>query len=188
MGIAFADGHVAFGRPVRSGYAIVDVHESLAESEVRIAPFQDSYKAGSDGLGPLLVSDISAYTRNSVPYDADHLPIGYDIGSGAFEFFAPYKAGFHVRIGSDFAVTAVGTLLDSDGKLVVLQAGTISTSIYPDKRIIVFTNAEGNFTAPGLKPGDWNIAMNEEPIKNYLLRIPENAGAYAELGSLHPKD
>ena len=185
-GFAFADGHVAFGRPVRGGYAIVDVHKSLNESTVRMAPFQNGYKVGSDGLGPLLFSDISAYTRTSIPYDADNLPTGYDIGSGAFEFFAPYKAGFNVLVGSEFSVTAVGTLLDTEGKPVSLQAGTVSNSTYPDKQIVVFTNAEGSFTVAGLKAGEWNMTMNDIAT-SYLLRISEEAGAYVELGNIQPK-
>lgn len=187
IGFAFADDHIAFGRPVRGGYAIVDVHRSLDESTIRMAPFQDAYKAGSDGLGPILFSDISAYSRTSIPYDADNLPVGYDIGSGAFEFFAPYKAGFNVLIGSDFAVTAVGTLLDGDGKPLPLQAGTASASAYPDKHIVVFTNADGGFTVPGLKAGEWNIAMNGAPAKHYILNIRDDAGAYIDLGNLHPQ-
>jgi outer membrane usher protein len=186
VGFAFADGQVAFGRPVRGGYAIVDVHKSLEESKIRIAPFQDAYRAGSDGLGPLLISDISAYTRTSLPYDADNLPDGYDIGSGAFEFFAPYKAGFAVLIGSDSAVTAVGTLVDPDGKPLALQAGTVSTSAYPDKHIVIFTNAEGRFTVPGLKAGEWNIALNDIEHR-YTLRIAADTGAYVELGNLQPR-
>jgi outer membrane usher protein len=186
MGVAFADGALAFGRPVRGGYAIVDVHKSLDQNKIKIDPFEDSFKAGSDGLGPMLVSDISTYSRASLPYEVDNPPAGYDVGTGAFEFFAPYKAGYKVLIGSEFSITASGILLDAKGKPAVLQACAVTASRYPDKRIDAFTNADGVFSVPGLKDGDWQLELNDDPSVKYTLHIPEDAGALVELGTLTP--
>ena len=186
MGLAFADGALAFGRPVRGGFAIVDVHKSLDRSDIKIDPFDGSFKAGSDGWGPMLVSDISTYSRATLPYEVDNLPAGYDIGTGAFEFFAPYKAGYKLLIGSEFSLTATGTLLDAGGKPAVLQAGTVTAPRYPDKRIVAFTNADGIFSVPGLKDGDWQLELNDDPSLKYTLHIPEDAGALVELGTLTP--
>ncbi len=187
MGFAFADDKAAFGRPVHGGFAIVDRHKSLQESDIRVDPFETSYKAGSDSLGPLLISDISAYARSSLSYEVDNLPPGYDIGTGVFEFFAPYKSGHNVMIGSDFSVTAVGTLQDSEGNPVPLKAGTVSTDAYPDKRVVVFTNGDGFFSVPGLKAGDWQLELSDDKATKYVLHIPEDVGAYVELGVLAPK-
>jgi outer membrane usher protein len=187
VGLAFADGRVAVGRPVRSGFAIVDIHDSLSDSEIKIDPLGDSHKAGYDGLGPILVSDISAYSRTTLPYEVDNLPVGYDVGAGAFEFFAPYKSGYRVMIGSEFSVTAAGTLTDREGKPLPLQAGTLSSEAFPDKRIVAFTNGVGVFSAPGLRAGEWLFELNDDPSKKYVVRIPADAGSYVELGVLAPR-
>ena len=185
--VAFADDKVAFGRPVHGGFAIVDTHKSLAESEIRLDPFQDKYKAASDGLGPLLVSDIASYAPSNLSYDVEHVPVGYDLGSGSFDFIAPYKAGFNLLIGSEFSVTATGALYDEVGKPVMLTAGTISTPQYRDKKIVVFTNATGIFTAQGLKAGVWTFETNDDPVKRYVLKIPDDAVGFLDLGDLRPQ-
>ena len=186
-GIAFADGNVAFGRPVRGGFVIVTPHKSLSESTVRLGASEDQYQAASDGLGPLLVSDLSAYAPTSLSYDVDDLPPGYDLGSGTFAFLAPLKAGYGLTIGSDFAVTALGFLKDAEGKPVPLKAGTILVSEEAAKKIVTFTNAEGRFSVQGLKAGEWTLKLQDEPSLQYLLKIPADASGFVELGELQPK-
>lgn len=185
VGVGLADGKVAFGRPVRGGFVIIDTHPSLNGSAVRVDAFDDLYKAASDDLGPLLVSDISAYSPTHMTYEVDDLPAGYDVGSGVLTFAAPYKAGYAIEIGSDFPVTALGKLLDEEGKPLAMRAGTASAPAHPEKTIVFFTNASGTFTLQGLKGGDWNIVINEDP-RRFRARIPEGASGYVELGELQP--
>lgn len=186
-GIAFADDSVAFGKPVHGGFAIIKPHQSLADGDIHLDPYQDSYKASSDGLGPLLMSDISAYARTNLAYDVDNLPPGYDLGSGSFDLIAPYRAGYRLSIGSDFAVTATGALKTVEGEFVPLKSGIVSCPAYPDKKIVVFTNAAGKFAAQGLKAGDWTIETNDEPPAHYKLKIPDSAGGFVDVGDLVPQ-
>ena len=186
-GFAFADGNIAFGRPVRGGFAIVNSHKTIGEGTVRLGASEDGYQAETDGLGPLLVSDISAYAPTRLSYDVDNLPPGYDPGSGTFAFLAPLKAGYSVTVGSDFAVTAIGILKDSEDEPVPLKAGTILVSEEAAKKIVTFTNAEGRFSVQGLKAGEWVLKMHDEPSLQYLLKIPKDASGFVELGELQPK-
>ncbi|WP_125461529.1 MULTISPECIES: fimbria/pilus outer membrane usher protein [Rhodomicrobium] len=186
-GVAFADGKVAVGRPIRGAFAIVDTHPNLAASGVHVDPFQESYRASSDGLGPLVVSDITAYVPTDLAYDVDDLPVGYDLGSGAFNLFAAYKSGFALSIGSDSPVTAMGVLLDNDHKPVAFKAGFASSPVQQDKRILLFTNAAGKFSAQGLNAGDWTIEMNHDPRIRYALKIPTEATGFVDLGDLQPE-
>ena len=186
-GFAFADGDIAVGRPVRGGFAIVNSHKTIGEGTVRLGASEDGYQAETDGLGPLLVSDISAYAPTRLSYDVDNLPPGYDLGSGTFAFLAPLKAGYSVTVGSDFAVTAIGILKDAEGKPVSLKAGTILVSEEAAKKMVTFTNAEGRFSVQGLKAGEWILKLHDEPSLQYLLKIPTDASGFVELGELQPK-
>jgi outer membrane usher protein len=184
MGLGIADGKAALGRPVRGGFAIIDTHESLNESVVEVDSYDHLYKAASDELGPLLVSDISAYTPTHMTYEVENLPTGYDVGSGIMTFLAPFKAGYSVQIGSDAPVTAVGRLLDLRGEPVTMKAGTASAA---DRQIVFFTNASGNFTVLGLKGGDWMLTLNDDP-NTYRLRIPDDANGLVEVGDVRPHE
>jgi outer membrane usher protein len=186
-GIAFADGHVGVGRPIRNGFAIVDAHQSLTDSTIRVSPFQDSYRAKIDGFGPAVISEISAYTTTNLPYEIDDAPPGYDFGSGSFALIAPYKAGYHLTVGSDFAVTAMGILKNSVGEPIALKAGSVSSPAHADKKILIFTNAAGRFAAQGLKAGPWTIELNDADKTTYDVIVPEEATGLFNFGELMPK-
>ncbi len=184
--VAFADGKVAVGRPIRGAFAIIDTHESLASSDVRLDPFQDTYRATSDGWGPLIVSDIAPYAPTDLTYDVDNLPAGYDTGSGSFNLLASYKSGFALSIGSDSAVTATGILKDAENKPIAFKAGFASSSADQETKIVLFTNATGKFSAQGLKAGEWIIQLNHNPNLRYAVKIADDATGFVDLGDLQP--
>lgn len=184
--IGYADGNIAIGQPVRGGFAILSPHKSLSESQVKAGVYKDSHRAGSDGLGPLLVSDISAYTPSNLTYDVEDAPLGYDTGTGAFQFLAPYKAGYSLSVGSEFSITAMGTLLDDANEPLSLKAVLISLQGKEGKKVQSFTNKSGLFTGLGLKAGRWIITIPEKPLLAYQLDVPEDASGFYESGTLTP--
>ncbi len=184
---AFADGAYAMGRPISNGFAIVDTHHSLTDSTVNIGGSKDSKRASSDFLGPALISDVSPYSSTRISYDVDNIPTGYDLGTSAFDLFAPYKAGYRLTIGSDYTVTAFGTLVDSEGQPVTLITGTAFEEGNPNERkVTVFTNRAGRFNAQGLRPGHWIVEMATEPVTRYIVDIPKDTKGLVRLETLKP--
>ncbi len=186
-GAAFADGAFAFGRPVRNAFAIIEAHDNLDDSRIRIAPSKDTYRAQIDMFGPALIPDISAYNQASLPYDIEDAPAGYNFGTGSFSLKPSYKSGYLLRVGSDFSLSAVGMLNDRDGKPLSLKSGAITSEDFPDQSIIVFTNKSGRFSVQGLKAGEWVITMNDDEKSRYALTIAENAEGFVEVGALAPE-
>lgn len=185
--IAFAGDKLAVGAPVRgNAFAILAPHRSLGDREV-IAGNMDAVRAAADEWGNGLVSDIPAYMPSATTIDVPDLPIGYSLGSGAFETFAPYKGGYVFEVGSANSVSVYGTLVMPNGDPVALIAGFARPDSGGDKRIAVFTNAEGRFGAEGLAPGRWHIEM---PLDNatlaYVVDVPETANGLIKVGTLAP--
>ncbi len=185
--IAFADGRVAVGRPISSGFAIINPHNNLAESEVS-AGSADAKRASSGLLGPALLSDVSPYSPSRVSIDVSNLPVGYDLGSGAFDLYPGYKSGYLLTVGSDYTVTAFGTIMDAEGKPVTLLTGEAYEEGQPQgRKVTIFTNRAGKFGAQGLRPGRWVVDMATEPSKTrYVLEIPEKSVGLVKLGTLKP--
>ncbi|NJM36294.1 MAG: hypothetical protein HC850_18155 [Rhodomicrobium sp.] len=116
----------------------------------------------------------------------DDLPPGYDLGDGLFDLMPKYKSGYALKVGSDYTVTAVGTLMDAAGKPLPLLTGTASEAAHPEKTVELFTNRSGLFTAQGLSPGAWTIEVASEPRTHFVLEIPaETVGLY-RAGTLRP--
>jgi outer membrane usher protein len=177
--IAVADGHVAVGRPVSNGFAIVSPHAGLKDNMISVGKGANSYQARTDFLGPALLPSVSAYTLNRVEYDVADLPPGYDLGDGVFDLQPGHKSGYALKVGSDYTVTALGTLQDRDGAPLALLTGTAIEKGGSAKKVEIFTNREGRFSAQGLSPGDWDIEMATEPATRYSLRVPaETVGMY----------
>ena len=185
--LVYADGTWGIGRRVTSGFALVSPHESLQGSPVVVGG-TDAPVAETDWLGAAVVPTASPYRQVRVSYDAPGAPAGYDLGSAAFDMKAPYKAGYNLKAGSAYTVTAMGTLLDAEGQPLALLAGEAREADKENgRKVELFTNRAGRFGAQGLAPGKWIIEMPAEagPMR-YTLEIPDGTVGLHNAGTLKP--
>jgi outer membrane usher protein len=186
--IVFADGHFALSRPVYDSFAIVATHPSLAGHRVEIQPQEGHYTSRSGLFGPAVASDLTSYSDRAVTFDVPDAPAGYDLGAGAFRVYAPYRSGYLITVGSDYSVTAIGRLVDSDGSPIPLLAGQafeVSQPTHPP--VTLFTNRDGRFGAQGLRPGKWRIEMPTSPETVFIITVPEKADGIVRLGDVRPE-
>lgn len=184
--IAFADGKVAIGAPVRGGFAIVYPHESLADKTIDIGT-RDQILARADGWGPAVVPNLPAYSPTSLPVDVADLPIGYSLGAGAFDVRAPYRGGYALMVGSGHSVSVYGTLVDARGAPLQLLSGVAYREQDRSHEVTVITNAAGRFAAEGLAPGRWRIEMaGEQQTFTYAVEVPEGSDGLVRAGTLRP--
>ncbi|MGE0055169.1 MAG: fimbria/pilus outer membrane usher protein [Hyphomicrobium sp.] len=185
--LAFAGDKFAIGAPVRGdAFAIVAPHESLKGHDITVGN-ADSPRAIADAWGNGLVTDIPAYTPSSTPIDVADLPIGYSLGSGGFDTYAPYKAGYVFNVGSENSVSVYGTLLGEDGQPLALVTGTARPQGRSAEPVSVFTNGQGRFGAEGIGPGRWIIEMmSDQGPLHYAIDVPEGSQGLVKVGSLHP--
>lgn len=187
--LAFADGAVSVGRPVSQAFAIVTKHRSLQNADVIVNPTPQSYTAETGSLGTALESDLTSYVPRTLTVDSPDAPPGYDLGTGSFRVFPPYRAGYRLQVGSDYSVTAIGSLLTAHGDPLTLIAGKAIEVANPTREpIAIFTNGQGRFGIAGLKPGRWRIEMPTEPMTTYYLDIPDNAVGVVRAGDLKPSE
>jgi outer membrane usher protein len=183
--IAFADNEIAVGRPISNGFAIIAPHSNLGGSSIAVGGPRESARSISDDMGPALVTDLSAYSRAQIPYDVSDLPAGYDLGAGAFELSPAYRSGYRLTVGSDYTISASGSLIDKFDQPVALLAGTAREADRQDgRKLTVFTNSAGRFAAQGLKPGRWVLEMEADSPIRFVLDIPRDAVGLVSLGTL----
>ncbi len=183
---AYADGKFALGRPVQGGFAIISPHDSIKDKQIVINPNGESVFAYSDWLGAVLVPNLAEYSTTRVTYDVDGVPVGYDLGAGAFDFKAPYKTGHTATVGSNYTVTAFGRMMNNENVAVKLLTGIAWTKENPGRKVTIFTNSAGRFGAQGLAPGKWIIEMATTPLSRYDLVIPEGTIGLFKAGTLKP--
>lgn len=185
--VAFADGAVALGRPVSEAFVIAGPHRSLAGKPVYLDPMDKSEAARSGSLGPALDGQISAHNQRTLIYQVPGAPSGYDLGAGNIAIKPPYRAGYHLVIGSDYHLLVIGRLLARDGSPVTLLAGKAIDLGNPKRpAMTVFTSRDGRFGAQGLRAGRWRIEMPTEPPAIYEFEVQEKADGIVRIDDLRP--
>jgi len=154
--IAFADGAVGIGRRISDSFAILYPHPTLAGHRIVAGQSlaRNEYVSSSGTLGGAVNNYLTSYVTQSVQYDVENPPTGYDIGPGVVRVRPGYKSGYAIRVGTDAFVSALGTLLHHNGQPVVLAGGRITAVGRPDlEPVPFFTNSGGRFGISGLRPG-----------------------------------
>jgi outer membrane usher protein len=185
---AFADGAFAIGRPVSDSFAIITPHSSLKGASVVVDPRPTGLTSRSGALGGAVYGDLSAYSDRSIAVDVPNAPNGYDLGAGTYRVRPAYRSGYRFEVGSDYSVTVIGRLLDRDGQVIALLAGSASEVSRPDgPKVTVFTNREGRFALSGVRPGRWIIEMPTSPPTRYEISVPETADGIVRMGNVEAK-
>lgn len=184
--LAYAGGQAAMGRPILNSFALVGTTANLDDRTVVVGPRKGDEEGRSGWLMPATIWDLSPYSPRRLTYDVDRLPVGYDLGAGAFDLNPPYKSGYALTVGSDYNVTVIGTVLDPEGEAIALTVGEAKQIENGERSVSVFTNRRGRFVAQGIGPGRWRIRMDTSPPLDFELNIPENAVGLFRAGDLRP--
>lgn len=190
VGLAFAGGKFAVGRPVNNNFAIFYPHSSIADKQLLVGSRNEQgvYHVQSDGFGPLL-ADLGgrSFQAKNMTYDVNDLPLGYDLGTGLTNLSPRYKSGLAVQVGSAYNVIAVAQLLDTyDRPLKLLMGKATEVGVQNPRSTDAFTDGKGMFSASGMSPGRWKVEMFAKTPVTYILNIPRGKTGIVELGKVKP--
>lgn len=154
--VAFVDGQVAVGRPIRSNFVLVYPEKGLAGRY---------FTAGSNGLvdmfGPALLTDLPPWTDSIVAIgDIPDVPEGYDLGVMRQKVYLGYYGGQSYRVGNGMRAKVFGKARTKAGPLAyvaceVFREGAPKTVL---RRIL--TGPDGSFLVQGLEPGSYGLRFN----------------------------
>lgn len=184
--ISYAGGSFAIGRPISDSFVIAEPHQSLSEYQVVVGNelSGEDYDSLSSSLGPALQPKLYSYSPQSLAYDFLDAPTGIDIGTGLETLRPKYRSGYHLVIGTDANLSAVGTL-KSGSEVAKLAVGTIKSNDdekYGKKRF--FTNSAGRFAIIGLRPGKtYRIYLNESE-KGFTIQTPSDGVNMLNMGEI----
>ena len=182
--LVFADGHFCWSRPVTNSFALVVRRGNLQGRVVGVNPSSnDEYAARADRFGPAVLPDLQPYYLSPVRIEVPNLPAGYDIGPDRQMLLPSYHSGTVVYVGTDATVFLRGTLLDENAEPVALQSGKVYSLSDPEfEPVTLFTNQAGRFAAPGFKPGNYELRLNDQRTGQF--EIPDGKEGVYNLGTL----
>lgn len=185
--VAFTGGRFGVGQPLYDSFALVHGHNTLDGRQVllRDSRTRERERGRSSALGPA-IAPLASYSVQTIPYDVEDLPAGYNLGDGQFTVAPPLHAGYNLTVGSAYNVTVVGVLLDRMGEPVPLMGGMAESISNPSAPPVqFFTNRTGRFGASGLAPGPWRLRLVNG--LSYVVQISEDQGSYVRLPSQSPE-
>ncbi|GGD55455.1 hypothetical protein GCM10011411_14330 [Aurantiacibacter arachoides] len=193
--IAFADGVFGMGRRINDSFALVYPHETLDDRTVVAGASlaQNNYIGKSGALGAAVNNFLASYVTQSVQYDVENPPTGYDIGPGVVRVRPPYRSGYAVRVGTDAFVSATGTLTRA-GEAVSLAGGRVTLLDLRDgenpQPMPFFTNTVGRFAISSLLPGRRYLVETYGPngttARSFEFTVPANSDGLVDLGAVAP--
>lgn len=194
--LAFADGQFGVGRRINDSFALLYPHKNLKGRRIVAGQSlaQNAYIGRSGPLGAAVNNLLGSYFTQSIQYDVENPPPGYDIGSGVVRVHPPYRSGYTVRIGTDAFVSAMGTLAFSAEQPVSLIGGRVTLQdLRKDdepKPIPFFTNSVGRFAISSLLPGRRYLVetygRNGTVNRSFEFVIPEDTDGLVDLGTIKP--
>lgn len=185
--LAFADGTFGVGRRVNDSFAVLFPNQNLRGHPVVAGQSlsQNDYMGESGPLGGALNSYLTSYVTQSIQYDVKDPPPGYDIGSGVVRVRPAYRSGYKIRVGGDAFASAVGTLLQKDGKPVSLAGGRVIALDGKDKTPgVFFTNSVGRFAVQDLRPGVHYRVELFNPAQSFEFSVPKDTTGLVDLKTL----
>lgn len=154
--LVIADGSFGMGRRVNDSFAVLYAHKNLDNRRVVAGQSiaENEFLAKSGPLGGAVNGLLTSYVSQSVQYDIENPPLGYDVGPGTIRVNPPYRSGYKIRVGTDAFVSATGTLIAPDKKPVSYGTGIIEALDGEDEKPLdFFTNSVGRFAVMNLRPG-----------------------------------
>ncbi len=186
----FADGLWAFGRPVRQGFVLADVNNSLSGSTVRVnysAAYNTDYSR-SGSLGAAYQNNIGNYGVNTINIRLSDMPIGAWVEQDQYYAIGAYKQGYALRLGNDVRTFMQVSLKDERGFLSNIYVAIFqldSKNKITNKRA-TFTAKDGTLQMGNLIPGE-KYRLGFDPstyIKDIEIEIPKDAGPFLELPTI----
>ncbi|WP_325540558.1 hypothetical protein [Sphingopyxis sp.] len=194
--IAFADGTVGVGRRINDSFMLLSGHKNLGKRSVVAGQSlaENNYIGKSGPLGAAVNNFLGSYSTQSVQYDVENPPTGYDVGPGVFRVHPPYKSGYAARIGTDAFASVMGTLILAPDMPVSLIGGRVTLLDVQEtetpKPIPFFTNSAGRFAIANLLPGRRYVVETYGPNgtidRSFEFTVPADTNGLVNLGPVRP--
>ncbi len=194
--LAVADGQFGIGRRINDSFILMSAHENLKGRSVVAGQSlaENNFISKSGSLGSAVNNFLGSYAMQSVQYDVEDPPLGYDTGPGVYRVFPAYKSGYAAKIGTDAFVTVMGTFLLAQDKPVSLAGGRVTMlDIGEDenpKPLPFFTNSVGRFAIANMYPGRRYLVetygANGTIAHTFELTVPANTDGLVRVGEVLP--
>lgn len=191
--LAYAGGMFGLGRRINDSFILLEPHQNLGDRGVVAGQSlaKNDYIGKSGALGAAVNNALGSYVTQSVQYDVDDAPVGYDIGPGVIRVRPAYRSGYAYRVGTDAFISAMGTLQRA-GEPVSLIGGRVTLlDVKPGENpqpMPFFTNTVGRFAIASLLPGRRYLVetygAGGTTDRSFEFTVPADSDGLIDLGTV----
>jgi len=178
--IGAVGGSVFLARPVQDSFALIRIPE-LADTPV----YANGWYAGrTNAAGEVVATNLSSFYENFISFGARELPLDYVFASSEEVISPPRRSGTLVTFDVRRMRAVLGVLAEQrNGTLVPLEFRELTLTRGAEV-IKGFTARRGEFYVEGVEPGEYLLQLNGSVPCTARLRVPEDAGAMTDVGTL----
>jgi len=186
-GMVFVGGCFGFSKPVGNSFALIKSDNVLKKYLIGIEKCVDGdYRYKSDFMGSAVHSSLSPYKIKKINVDTPDIPLGYKItGSGEQVVLPYYKSGFLIEVEAEENIYARGKIVDEKNEPFMLKR--IKVKLYgksDEDAFDVFTNKSGYFSMNEVKPGNYELVIDDKSYKKINFKISATKKNYFNIGVL----
>lgn len=191
--LAYADGMFGVGRRINDGFMLIQPHANLGKRSVVAGQSlaKNDYIGRSGPLGAAVNNALGSYVTQSVQYDVEDAPSGYDIGPGVVRVRPPYRAGYAFRVGTDAFVSAIGTLVRGSVPVSLIGGRITLLDLREGENpqpVPFFTNTVGRFAIASLLPGRRyrveTYGAGGTTDRSFEFTVPSDTDGLVDLGTV----
>lgn len=194
--MAFAGNQFGLGRRINDSFILLSAHPNLEGRSVVAGQSlaENNFIGRSGALGSAVNNFLGSYAMQTVQYDVEDPPLGYDTGPGVFRVYPSYKSGYAARIGTDAFVTAMGTFILAPDQPLALAGGRVTLLDVAEEDEVrplpFFTNSVGRFAIANLLPGRRYLVETYGPNGTiaYTMEfsVPQDTDGLVRMGEVLP--
>jgi len=157
--LLMADNHFALSSPVGDSFALIRPNKYLKGQKLALKS-HSQYEEGDNSLSDtIVIPDLTAYHYRRFQFDTRDLEPGRSLEKENFVLYPGYRTGHFLSVGQPGVITYIGKLVFENGpySLKLCQLKSLDNNFQTD----FFTNKKGRFVIEGLRPGKYQITLED---------------------------
>jgi|Deesub1362B_J571_1020462.scaffolds.fasta_scaffold00036_38 outer membrane usher protein len=178
--VVMINGELHLGRPIHEGFALVST--GIQDIKVRL---NGQYMGETSRDGTLFLSELTAYSENTISVSAEELPLGYSLTEGVRTVAPYYRSGGVVEFSVKRLRAVEGYLywIQEDRKTPAEFVGLELT--INDKTIQSVTGKDGFFYIEDILSGEYPIRLFKGDREcRTSLKVPESEDLIVNVGEV----
>lgn len=179
-GIGYVPGRIFLSRPLTDSFAVVKVGDVPGVS----VSANGQLMGTTNARGEVVVPSLYSFYNNFVEFDQQAVPMDYTFTTSRLVVSPPLRSGSYLTLDLHRTRGVHGRLeheIGGERRAIELRDIVLTRN---GKTADSFVGRRGEFYLEGLEPGDYRLRVQQDPVCEARISIPETDEPITDLGTV----